>query len=110
MRSSGRALRKTARDRSYLESSSSGNDTSNKQNRENTDPGKSEPSLAQLFAPKFIDLKHGRKPKPVPAPSPLPLPLDHHLIIICTSHHVLSQLTKPTIGHRGQKTENRPQK
>ena len=70
MRSTGRALRKTASDRSYLESSSSGNETTNKQNRVNPDPGKSEPSLARLFAQKLINLKHGKKPVATPTPSP----------------------------------------
>ena len=58
IRSSGRALRKTVCDRSYLESSSSGTESTYKQKRENPDPGKSEPSLARLFAQKLIDLKH----------------------------------------------------
>ena len=70
IRSSGRALRKTAQEQSYLESGSSGNESINKWKRENPDPGKREPSLARLFAQKLIDLKHGKKPKSSSSPSP----------------------------------------
>ena len=70
IRSSGRALRKTARDQSYLESGSSGSESINKRKHENPDPGKREPSSARLFAQKLIDLKHGKQPKSSSSPSP----------------------------------------